>query len=242
MKWPAKLPFGKKKDAGYYEDAAKWDVSLDEARDRSERLAIRVAAAMTVISLGVIGLQFAGKPRIVERPTIIRVDEIRGTVEMESSVTDAKTTYSEALTKRDLRAYVRAREGYLRVTAEDDFTRVQLMSCEQEQQRYKAYYNPSNPESPLNRYGAEGRARVLVKSVNFLPQSKQVATVRYTLEESTDNLATTQPKRTQWISTISFRYVEPPKSEAEREVNPLGFQACEYRRDPDSGDAGSEAR
>lgn len=241
MKLPIKLPF-MKKDGDYYGDASKWDVSIDEAREQSERLALRMAAAMTVITLGVILLQFTGKPRVVEKPTVIRVDEIRGTVEVESSVTDAKTTYSEALTKRDLRAYVKAREGYLRATAEDDFTRVQLMSCDQEQQRYKAYYNPSNPNSPLNRYGADGKAKVLVKSVNFLPQSKQVATVRYTLEEAPDNMATTQPKRTEWISTIHYRYVEPPKSEAEREVNPLGFQACEYRRDPDSGDAGSEVK
>lgn len=241
MKLPFKLPF-MKKDSDYYGDASRWDQSIDESRDRTERLALRMAAAMTAIALGVVLLQFTGKPRVVEKPTVIRVDEIRGTVEVESSVTDAKTTYSEALTKRDLRAYIKAREGYLRATAEDDFTRVQLMSCDQEQQRYKAYYNPSNPNSPLNRYGADGKAKVLVKSVNFLPQSKQVATVRYTLQEATDNLATTQPKRTEWISTIHYRYVEPPKSEAEREINPLGFQACEYRRDPDSGDAGSEVK
>lgn len=236
-----KLPFTKK-DGDYYDEAGRWEVSIDLARERTERLALRMAAAMTAVALGVVLLQFVGKPRVVEKPTIVRVDEIRGTVEVETSVTDAKTTYSEALTKRDLRAYVRAREGYLRATAEDDFTRVQLLSCDQEQQRYRAYYNPSNPDSPLNRYGADGKARVLVKSVNFLPHSKQVATVRFTREEAPDNLATTQPKRTEWISTITFRYVEPPKSESEREINPLGFQACEYRRDPDSGDAGSEAR
>jgi len=43
-----------------------------------------------------------------------------------------------------------------------------------------------------------------------------------------------RPILSYWAATVTFTYQNPPTSQKDREINPLGFQVTGYRVDPES--------
>ena len=104
-----------------------------------------------------------------------------------------------------------------------------ILSNGVEQQKYFAEFNPKNPQSPLNVYGAYAKVKIDIQSTSFI--NPNVALVRYTrkVERGLD-----QPQISHWAATITFKYLGAPMKEKDRGINPLGFQVSEYRNDPDA--------
>jgi type IV secretion system protein VirB8 len=218
----------------YVKEARTWEADKIAELTASRRAAwivASIAVPIAVMASGVSVLLATKKP---DPPVVLRVDNNTGIVDEVRRQVDATTNYDEITAKYFLRLYIRYREGYSRELADEYYTSVGLMSASAEQRRYFDYFNPKNPASPLNVYGSTARVRVEMKSFSFLKPNQ--ALVRWT---STTERNGEKPLVAHWASTIVFRYSTSPIKDKDREVNPLGFQVSEYRRDADTsvGDA-----
>lgn len=217
----------KKELETYLAEARSWETHRVLECERSKRTAWRVAgAACLVAAIAVTGLSVLGPLKKVE-PYVIRVDNATGIVDVVTALKDQKTNYDEAMNKFFVQRYVRYRESYSNALASDYYSNVGLMSSTSEQQRYYAYFNPKNPESPLNVYQNYATVKTIIKSTSFI--KPDVALVRYVkeIEQGGDKSISN------WAATITFTYTKASSKEKDREVNPLGFRVEEYRNDPE---------
>jgi type IV secretion system protein VirB8 len=159
---------------------------------------------------------------------VVRVDRATGGVDVMTGLKGrGNVTYDEAVSKYFLGQYVRAREGYLPVAAEDNFRQVSIMSTPAEQQRWADYFRPANPQSPPATYGQQAYAEVEIRAISFI--NPHVASVRFHKTVRKPDQVT----GSDWVATISFTYTKAPMLESDRLKNPLGFQVATYRADPE---------
>lgn len=224
-----KKDINKAAEKQYYEDAAAWDIDRERRIKRSERVAWMVAvcgvSCALVASIAVMLLT----PLKTVQPFVIRVDKATGIVNVVRTMKPGPTTYNEAITRYFLTQYIHAREGYSRPLAESNFDKVSLMSDTVQRHQYVTYFDPiKNPRSPLNIYNTQTTVETKIKSISFLKQN--TAAVRYLRIQRTGTTA----EESNWIATITFRYVNGPETEQAREINPLGFLVIDYRTDPET--------
>lgn len=214
----------------YLAEARSWETDRNLQMRRSVRTAWSAAAVMAAIALASV-LAVAGLTPLKQTELkVLRVDNSTGVVDVVNALKDGKENYEEAVNKYFIQWYVRYREGYAKDLAEEYYYNTGLMSGGIEQQRYFDSFNPKNPRSPINVFGAYAKVKTKIKSTSFI--SPTVALVRYTkeIERGTD-----KPQISHWAATVTFRYSAAPMSERDRGVNPLGFQVIDYRNDPDTG-------
>jgi len=212
----------------YFAEAETWDRDRLHAAERSRRLAWAVASASAGLALAAVAAVGVLTPLKTVEPYVVRVDRATGAVEVMTGLRGGKDlTYEEAVTKSFLATYVRAREGWLPASAEADFQQVSIMSTPDEQQRWAAWYRPSNPSSPQVAYGPAAEAQASIRAITFV--APRVANVRFHRRERRG----AQQTEGDWIATIAFAYAKAPMSEADRLRNPLGFQVSSYRADPE---------
>lgn len=216
-------------ETGYFKEATDWDHDQAKRTKESEQRAWKTAGLLGLIALLSVCANFMLFPLKQIEHNIVRVDTVTGVVDVQRIMKDGKDTYNEATDKYWMWLYVRNREGYLHFMFDEQYKTVGLLSAQQLQQTYYESIKQQNPNSPLNRYGTN-QVKLKYGSINFI--SKGVATVRFTKTITDARGRTTQP--TYWIATMKYRYVRAPESEAERNINPLGFQVSEYRVDPES--------
>jgi type IV secretion system protein VirB8 len=214
----------------YLREAQSWETNRLVQAEKSKKLAWIIAAAASGLAfvsvIAIVGLT----PLKQTELRIVRVNETTGTVDILNEIPNAKTTYDETINRYFAGQYLRFREGYSRKLADEYYTSVGIMSAGAEQRRYGEWFNPKNPQSPLNLYGENARAKVHIKGYSFL--KKDVVLVRYWKE--VERGASEKPVITHWAATIVFKYSGAPMAEKDREINPLGFQVTEYRNDPDT--------
>ena len=230
MATKAKTASDRSVEAAYFEEAQSWETDRNKAMRRSARTAWAVAAVSAAIALASVVAVAGLTPLKRTDPYVIRVDNSTGVVDVVNALKDGKENYDEAVNKYFIQWYVRYREGYSRDLTEEYYYNTGLMSGGVEQQRYFDSFNPKNPRSPINVFGALAKVKVRVKSTSFI--SPTVALVRYTkeIERGTD-----RAQITHWAATVTFRYTAAPMAERDRAINPLGFQVIDYRNDPDTG-------
>ena len=212
----------------YFEEAKSWDQDRLAAAYRSKRLAWTVAACASALACISVGAVVALAPLKSVEPFVVRVDRATGGVDVMTGLKGrSDLTYDEAVSKYFLGQYVRAREGWLPVAAEDNFRQVSIMSTPGEQQRWADAFRPSNPQSPVSVYGPQAVADVEIRAISFL--NPHVASVRFhrTLRRPD------QITGSDWVATLSFNYTKAPILESDRLKNPLGFQVATYRADPE---------
>lgn len=213
----------------YLNETRSWETSKVKAAEDSKRTAWRVAAGFGAIA-GIVGvgLVFAvvGLIRGPD-PALVRVDSSTGLVDVVKPMKGAQTNYDEVINKFFVQRYVRFRENYSRNLASEYYSNVGLLSSIKEQQRYLAFFEPKNPNSPLNVYGDFATVNITIKSTSFI--KPDVALVRYVKEIERGS----EKAISHWAATVTFTYIKAPISEKDREINPLGFSVLEYRNDPE---------
>ncbi len=219
----------KRDEARYFDEAAGWEIDRERVRARSQVVAWWVAGGASVIAaLSVTAVMLLTPLKQVDA-FVVRVDNTTGIVDIVKSLRTGSTEYNEAITKYFLSEYIHAREGYSRSLAESNYDQVTLMSDSNERRQYEVYFDPAkNPKSPLNVYNTEGEVAAKIKSISFL--KKTTAAIRYRRIQRVGSTTT----QSDWIATISFRYVNSPQAEQAREINPLGFLVSDYRTDPET--------
>lgn len=210
--------------------AASWAASVTEDLERSSRRAWTVAIIAAIVALlEAVALVFLVPLKTVEPYTLL-VDRQTGNVEVLAPLDAQVVTADAALTRSFLVQYVIARESFALPTLQDDYRKVSLWSDGRVREAYQRTMNAANPASPLSALPKGSAIRTQVKSVSTLGEGR--ALVRF-LTTQVDQGAAPQPPQ-HWAAIVNFGFSNAEMSEADRYVNPLGFQVTSYRRDAET--------
>ena len=166
------------------------------------------------------------------------VDKATGFVEVARPLEEGgPISQREAVTQAAIVRYIRARETYDPPALRDNFELASLLSAATASKELTELYSPGNADNPAKLWGATGRIKVYVKSVNFLtngwmqnPKTPATAAVRFMTTRTTEREQIIQ----HWAANVRFRYTNEPMKNEWRFDNPLGFQVIEYRKDQES--------
>lgn len=225
-------------DPRYYADGATWERDIARRNRNSRALAWIVAAVMTVVAVGALGILALLVPLKTYEPYMVVVDKTTGFVEVKRPMAEGSLTQDEAVTTFNVVRYIKARETYDPKALKDNFDLAQLLATGDAARELTEIYSPANPSNPVKVYGTNTVVAVTIKSVTF--PNNRTALARFSTEEkSSTNIITRN-----WVSLVRFRYTSAPMRNEWRFDNPLGFQVLEYRRDqetaPSPGTVGAQ--
>ena len=214
----------------YYAAAESWSEDRVRAENRSRRIAWIVAGVTALVAVLEAFALVALIPLKREVPYTLMVDRQTGYVEALHPLDANRLTADAALTRSFLVQYVIARESFGADTIQSNYRKVALWSTGEARDHYLAQMRPGNPASPLASLTNGASVDVEVRSISSL--NADTAFVRFTTIETSPG---GQPQAAQnWVSTIRFQYTDAPMSDADRLINPLGFQVTRYRRDEET--------
>lgn len=215
----------------YFDEARSWEANRTADGERKKRFAYVVAGVAVAIaavnSLATVILATREPPP----PVVLNTNETTGSTTMLTHLKGGdEVTYDEVQNKFWTETYISKREGFLKAMAEENYKAVGLMSCGSERKRYLEWFSPKNTQSPLNVYGDAAKAEIAIVSTTFI--KPKLALTRY--KRLVRRPGVDKPETTYWAATVGFDYAGGAMKEADRRVNPLGYQVCEYRIDPDA--------
>ncbi|VVS98520.1 virB8 family protein [Erythrobacter sp. EC-HK427] len=213
-----------------YAIADSWGESVTEQLEKSRRNAWIVAcvsAAVAILLAVAIVIMLPLKERV---PYTLLVDRQTGHVEELAPLDQTMIAPDAALTRSFLVQYVTARESYDYADLNEDYRKVGLWSTGEAWRLYENMMAADTPGSPVNAYGSTSRVTVEVRSVSSLAADRSL--VRFSTVQ-TD--AGGQPQAAQhWAAVIDYTFSQAAMNEADRYLNPLGFQVTRYRRDAET--------
>jgi type IV secretion system protein VirB8 len=211
--------------------AKEFEESRIEQALASRKIAWRFAGAGVVV--GILGL--ACVPALLPLKTVehwlIRVDNNTGAVDVVRSLDGPVTDLPEVVDRSQLAGYVLARESYDWETIQAMYDKVALLSAPVVQSEYQRLW--SAPNAPHRVIKNQFKVLVRNPSVSFVGDVAQVRFEKY-IVSNTGELAAQQSESTKWIATVGYKYANPPMTDAQRLINPLGFQVTSYRVDPEN--------
>lgn len=219
--------------ASYFAEAVSWDADREAQRRRTTRIAWSVAGAGWSCAIIVAAALILLMPLKRVEPFVIRVDNTTGVVDV-VPVYAGKAQVSEAVTRYFLEHYVTVCERFNFSTAESDYEECGSFHTPARNQAWYAFWNRTNPASPLNVYKEGSTLRAQVSSVSFFARANEVADlaqVRYIKLKRQAGGPGEQV--THWIATIQYTYAEPSTDPKTRRWNPLGFKIVEFRPEPE---------
>ena len=225
-------------DPSYYADGATWERNIARRNRISRAIGWIVAAVMTLVAIGALGVLVMLAPLKTYEPYMIVVDKTTGFVEVKRPMAEGPLTQDEAVTTFNVVRYIKARETYDPKALKDNFDLAELLATGEAARDLTEIYSPANPINPVKLYGSNTDVSVNIKSVTF--PNNRTALARF----STDEKSPTNVVRHDWVALVRFRYTTTPMRNAWRFDNPLGFQVVEYRRDqetaPSPGTVGAQ--
>lgn len=213
-----------------YREGNSWagDRLADNARSR--RIAWIIAGIATLVA-ALEAIALAGLiPLKTVVPMAVLVDKQTGAVTTVDPTKATEIAPDSALTRSMLAQYVTARETIDRASVSQDYRKVALWSGGEARTAYLAQMKPGNPTNPYVRMPGNATVQVVIRSVS--PLDKASALVRYDLIEQ--GIAGTAPTIRPYVSLLRYQYRKRDLSEADRFINPLGFEVIQYRRDAEA--------
>lgn len=212
--------------------AEEFESSRMEDFEKSKQIAWKVAAAGAGIGiLGVVAVIILLPLKTTEH-WLVRVDNNTGAVDSVKSLDQGVTGLPEAVDRSALARYVIDRETYDWETIQGLYNATLLRSNKSVQKEIKLFWD--RPDSPLKTMKNYQRIVIQNPSVSFIgDHMAQVRFEKFILNTSGE-LAAQQGESSKWIATIAYTYANAPMTDAERLVNPLGFQVVSYRIDPEN--------
>jgi len=218
----------------YLSEAASWDADRAALRERSLRLAWRIAAvSTTLLALSLVALVLLMPLKRVE-PFVIRVDSATGIVDVVPVFT-GRADMPESVTRYFLDHYVTVCERFNFSTAESDYEECGAFHTAARNQIWYSQWDRSDPTSPLNVYKDGTSVRAQVGAVTFFKRAsgiEDLAQVRYIKASRPGGGGKDQV--THWIATVQYAYGEPSKDPRTRRWNPLGFKVIDFRAEPET--------
>lgn len=210
--------------------SSSWHQSVTSDLEQSNKRAWMVATAAGVIAVLLAIALVILLPLKEREPYTLLVDRQTGNVEALSPTGTSQVTPDESLVRSFLVQYVTARESYAAANLQDDYRKVSLFSAPDVRKEYAAQMDADNPSSPIARLPRGAVVRTEVKSVS--PLDDKEALVRFTTTRTNGGFFGSTPQH--WVAVIRYRFTNAEMSEADRFVNPLGFQVTSYRRDAET--------
>lgn len=213
----------------FYAEGRSWGEDLLASNERSKRLAWWVATgALIVVVLQTIAIT-AMVPLKTVVPYTVLVDRQTGHVTTVDPTKSVEIAPDSALTRSMLAQYVTAREEVDPATIQASYRRTVLWSQGSARASYLAAMAPDSPRNPLQQLSPGTVVRAEVRSVTNLESGLAMVRFDRITEGQTGTLT-----RAPYVATIRFAYRSRRLSEADRFVNPLGFEVSTYRRDAES--------
>lgn len=163
-------------------------------------------------------------------PFVIEVEDKSGITNVVRPFGVDQITTDEALRKYFLNKYIQARETYnFNNFRYNYFTVVRTLSSEAIYSAFRNTTYSNNETNPIS-FGENGSINIKIRSmVNLTPPdpSSYLAQVIFSKEITTKNKTITENK----VALIGYTYVDLKMNEAERLINPLGFQVISYKLD-----------
>ena len=213
--------------ARYYEEARSWAGDRERQRASLLRLAFLIAVGASLIALfEAIALVVLMPLKTVEPYTIL-VDRQTGNVEALKPLDQAMIAPDQALTRSLLAQYVIAREGFALESVKSDYRKVALWSAGEARSQYLSDMRGSNPASPLVSLPPQAIIEVEIRSISSLGPHTSIVRFVKTKIDPGGQQTVAQP----WTAIITYRFSGGAMSEADRLINPLGFQVLRYRHD-----------
>jgi type IV secretion system protein VirB8 len=201
---------------------------IRQANRRTQRLAWFVGGTGALI--GVAGLVCAASlfPLKQTEARFILVDQSTGYIGESIAAADAPKVFNERVAHQYLRMYIEARESYVPQTDALMYSRVQIMSSEEERVRFASWHN-KDPLAPAQAMGKTGQIMV----GNFHPvlqgngkAKTLVYTVRFKRQETRGQTVG------QWedcVATVQLQFhPDMTMNDQERQINPAGLQVIAY--------------
>lgn len=222
----------------YYASAQSWADDREQSARRSKRLAWTIAGLAVLVAVLEAFALAALLPLRRDVPYTVLVDRQTGNVEALRPYDEEIVSVDAALTRSFLVQYVVARESFDLDLIQHDYRKVMLMSAGDARRRYAAQMRAGSPGNPLVRLPRGSGIEVDVKSVTSL--SGDSALVRF--DTITSAAGGSGAVSQSWAAVIRYRYSNAEMSEADRLINPLGFQVIRYRRSQETlGERSTEA-
>jgi type IV secretion system protein VirB8 len=223
----ADMPVAQAARAQYYEAASTWAQDTLASLRASRRTAWLVAGvAIGLAALQCLALVFL-LPLKQPVPYTITVDRETGYVSTARGVDLGPLSENQAIAQSFLVQYVLARETFDFTDYRESYRKTLLWSQGAAETDYLRDWDRANPNSVHNRYRPTTRVKVNIKSVTVLgPKS---ALVRFDTEQTEG--AGSGGMRQAYAAAVSYEFSGKPLSEADRYLNPFGFQVSSYRRD-----------
>jgi type IV secretion system protein VirB8 len=219
--------------AGYFREAASWDLDRSAQAIRRARLAWLVAGGGWACAIAsALALALAMPLKTVE-PYVIRVDRTTGIVDI-VPMYEGHEDPGEAVARYLLSHYVTLCEGFNYSTAERDYQECGSYHTQKRNQEWYNLWNPASPASPLNLYKDGTQIRAQVTAITFFKRANglsELAQVRYIKARRPPGGTETI---THWIATIEYAYVAPSKDVKLRQWNPLGFKVTDFHTEAEN--------
>ena len=210
-----------------YRDGQTWADDRSAQNAQSRRVAWIIASvATTIAALEAVALAGAVPLKTVVPYTVL-VDAQTGYVTALDPTKPMQIAPDGALAKSMLAQYVTSRESVDRSTVSGDYRKVVLWSDGSARQSYLAMMKSGSPANPFNGLANGVAYRAAVKSVSIMDRGS--ALVRFDLSRQNEAGASTTSQP--FVTIVHYRFRDRPLAEADRYVNPLGFEVVSYQRD-----------
>lgn len=214
----------------YLEKSTSWSDSRIELLEKSETKAWRVTYASSGFTFLTLIALICLLPLKTVKTEILKVDKLTGKVEPLETLKESQITMDEAVTKKFIYDFMLARENYTFDTAELNYYTAAAFMSPQLQRQWEAYWDTNNPENPFKVYKNSTKVVITINSMTIHSKNdgkKDVATIRFSKSIEQGEAKSV----TQWVATVTFKYINVPTEEKLRRINPLGFQIIDYRVD-----------
>lgn len=161
------------------------------------------------------------------------LDRQTGRIEYMTTVKESELSESDVLNKAETAAYVVRRERYNYFALQKDYNDTQLFNSDKVNQQYLDLFNSDHsPDIIYEKAGYVVNIDVIsnVHSDATAPDRLATLRVKRTIRRISDGTETTDFMNIR----LTYRYVPSMElTDAEREINPLGFIVTSYQRDKD---------
>lgn len=183
-----------------------------------------ILICLSIVSVGVVAYVINIKKF---DPFVIQIDDTTGMAKIVNPLAPSILDGNEALARYFIKKYVLARESYNPVDFDTEAKKtVRLLSSNSIYWDYRGYLK-NDEVNPSVKYGQKNTTYLVVKSWSKLSENKYI--LRFSINETAGNRLTFNK-----IAVVEFNYVPMELTDAERDVNPIGFQVTGYRVDDDN--------
>lgn len=209
----------------------RWEEELYLSMRRRTRLAYAVAVIGTLVGVMGVAAVMALSPLKELVPIPMTVDKHTGLVNVASRLGTLSLDDDEYVTQALLFQYARDRETYDAQDQRDRLNGVYGMTCGRAAQDLAALYAETNPNSPMNIYGRQGRVDVRIRSVTL--HGDRQATLRISKSARAQPGAPVAERS--FVVTMGYEFDRTgTMTLEERWENPTGFCVTNYRLDEEA--------